>query len=283
MKNKHVLACVLDMCKKNENYDNKTLVTEACHEYMERIKACNILKYGNNKLHKNIARFTLPEVVTCSASCKGCYAKKRTFHVIKKSRLKNLFIIEHAMHDNYFYNLLNITLDYELNKHALNCKENLKLQPIMRWHDSGDIYNLRYLYFIIDVAKRHSDILFYTYTKNFEVWKEYKKLKDMGFIPDNFNIVSSYIYNHVNYFDFTKNFDNEIQALENILIKASSDNIKIYMCNYFFDKLPSEKQATILDLIEKYNNTIGFNPITSHCGLNCHACCKYEFVIFIKH
>ena len=75
-KDKNILENIACMCKKNQNY-NDDIINYSYNNYLNLNK--DILKKGNLKLNKNIARFPLPEVVTCSCNCHGCYAKKRLF------------------------------------------------------------------------------------------------------------------------------------------------------------------------------------------------------------
>lgn len=282
-KSKHVLKHVACMCLKKDAYNREDTIKEVYQGYIDHLKNKQILKFGNGKMSKNVARIDLPEVVTCMANCLGCYAKKQLFEKVIKYRLRNLFIIEHAMTNKkikkYFYK----KIKKELTEHVEDCYKN-NLTPCMRWHASGDIYRLEYLHAMLDIAWANPLVLFYTYTKNIHVYMEYKKLKDMGLIPNNFNIVSSIIYNHVNYFDFNNNFYNEIHALEDILKKARKDNIKIYLCNYAMDRIKEDYHKNmLLILLDNFHDVITYNKDTNdHCG-QCLACTCYDYVIFIKH
>lgn len=278
-KNTKVLEKISNMCKKNVNYTNEVIIS-SYKDFKELLNE-DILKFGNLKLAKNIARFSLPEIVTCSCNCLGCYAKKRLFNNVKKSRLKRLFLIEHALQDTILLNFLKIKLNYELKIHEFKCNLHRK-KPIMRWHDSGDIYSIEYFNFILDIAFENPFIHFYTYTKNMHVWLLYKKLQKENKIPKNFNIVCSYIYNHVNFFDFIHDFKNEFNSLKNIVKKARKDKIKIFLCNYYFDKMPIGYQIKLYNFIKKNKDVIKMYKNHATCG-KCSKCCDYEHVIFIKH
>ena len=277
-KDKNILKNIACMCKKNNNY-NDDIINYSYNNYLNLNK--DILKKGNLKLDKNIARFSLPEVVTCSCNCHGCYAKKRLFDNVKKSRLSNLFLIEHALNNNIFKEVLKSKIKIELLLHDYACKLSNK-KSLMRWHDSGDIYNLNHFYLLIDIAWENPYINFFTYTKNYIVWLEYLKLENENKLPKNFNIVSSFIYNHVNYFDFMHDFKNEFKALKNIVKKARKDNIKIFFCNYNFKKLPIGYQLKLYNYIKKNNDVIKIYKNYMPCG-KCYKCSLYKYVIFIKH
>lgn len=291
------------MLAKNPNYSAPELLKKSNATWHELLEKKEILKKGNKKLLDNIARFPMPEIVTCNANCRGCYAKKRTFEKVKKCRLDRLILIMYVLDNETIKKKFLEKIKNELKIHALICKIK-KLKPIMRWHDSGDIYNLDYFNLILEIAKNNKKIKFYTYTKNMQVWKKYQELKKENKIPDNFNIVSSFIYNHVNYFDLDTNLKNifkiELQELKKILDNARQENKKIFFCNYNFENLKNKiyfqkKDAKnkiifqltnyeiLVKLLDNYQDIISYYKDNLHaCGI-CHACCKYENVIFLKH
>lgn len=280
-KSKKTLAHVKDMCTKKQAYNNDNIIKSVFNSYHEYLQDRELLKYGNGKLSKNIARIDLPEVVTCCSDCQGCYAKKQLFISTVKYRLRNLFIIDSVINNNIIKQLFYNKINKELSKHVEKCKKTNQTS-CMRWHASGDIYCIDYLYVMFDIARDNKEILFYTYTKNFKVWLEYKKLKSMGLVPDNFNIVSSIIYNHVNFFDFKSNFISELNNFINILNKARHDNIKIYFCNYASDKLKLEHWIILQAVMDCYPDVVTYSKDIDHCG-QCLACTEYEHVLFIKH
>lgn len=65
---------------------------------------------------------------------------------------------------------------------------------VLRFHVAGDFFSQSYLKSIIILAKEHSNIDFYAYTKNIKGWLKCKKE-----IPDNLKFVASYggIYDHL--------------------------------------------------------------------------------------
>ena len=287
---KEVLKEVISMTKKNNNYNNVVTIKHAYSKAIEFLNKLNkniidnnILKYGNLKLENNIARFTLPEVVTCMANCHGCYAKKRLFATIKEYRLKNLFIILYLLKCNKFKNKFKEVLKLELNQHHENCIKNNKL-AIFRWHDSGDIFNLDYYNFIKDICNDNQNINFYTYTKNYKVYLQYLKDKEENKI-NNLNIVSSFIYGHVNYFDFMHNFDEEFHTFKQITKKLRDNKENVFICDYNFIKFKKHNIKNYNRLIRfiKNNKDIVFmNKKHVACG-SCHACMSFKYVCFLKH
>lgn len=279
-KSETVKAHVLNMCLKKPLYID--FIDKAYSDFSKMLdKSEKILKIGNLKLNNNIARFGLPEHVTCSCKCKGCYACKQLFQSVAISRLKNLFLIEHVLnmpeYTKKFINKMNL----ELGMHVAMCKY-LGLKPIMRWHDSGDIYSIEYLELMLKIASLNPDVKFYTYTKNIKVWEYYKNLKNGGNIPQNFNIVSSWLYGRNNIFDFVHNFKDEFKSLKECVKKARKDRKKIFICNYNIDKIMPENREKLYKYIDKNNDVIACNKYHKACG-KCTKCCSYEYVIFIKH
>lgn len=278
---KKILKTVACMCQKRDVYNKEELINKCFIEFRNKLKLNNeLLKKGNLKLDNNVARFPLPEVVTCCGNCKGCYAQKQVFPNVASSRLNNLFLIETALKKEDYKNKTIKKFVYELDKHYNDCQF-LEKKAVMRWHDSGDIYSIEYLYLIINIAELTPCVKHFTYTKNLLVWLEYKKLKDMGKIPANFNIVSSIIGNHVNYFDLIHNFNDEYKALKQCIIWAKKHGLNIFMCNYAIKNLPIGDRFKLYKLAKRHKN-FKIHKTPNKCG-KCLKCCDYELVAFIKH
>lgn len=241
-------------------------------------------KYGNLKLDSNIARFTLPEVLTCCCDCPGCYAKKMPYKSVKLFRLSNLIITLYALSDTTFHDKLLEVIHKELDKHKEKCIK-LHRAPIFRFHDSGDIFSSSYLQFMIEIVLMNPDIKFYGYTKNREAYSVYKKLKEeLGF--KNFNIVNSIVENSfMNYFDFIHNFKMEFKKFKDMIKMLRANNKKVFVCNYNLDHLFKENRfgyKTLLGYMLSNNDVISFADGHSVCG-ECTACCDFEYTVFIKH
>ena len=238
-----------------------------------------LFKYGNLKLEENIARLSLPEIITCSCACKGCYAMKMLFPNTKVARLINLLLVMSAIKDKDFRTVYLNQVHKELNAHVKRCiKKGQK--PIFRFHDSGDIFSDEYLRLIVEIVIKNPRVSFYTYTKNLDIFEEYEHLC----LP-NFNIVNSFITNHVNYFDLIHNFDKEFKIFQEIVNKFRGYGMSIFFCNYNFEKfkeLNANNYNTFISYLQKNKDVVQFTKKHLDCGV-CDACCKYEHTVFLKH
>ena len=151
----------------------------------------------------------------------------------------------------------------------------------MRFHASGDIFNMEYFELIKDIIKLNKKVKFYSYTKNMHAFLDYKKEKNMGNLK-NLNIVNSFINNHVNYFNFNDKKFNYDEFLS-IVLYCKDKNKKIFLCDY---SLKNHARKKLKKLIKDYKlqNTL-YLKLNCHCGSTCMACMssKYDFVIFCKH
>lgn len=289
---KNIYKIVKSMVENNKYYSKDIVIDTAYKQAKTIIKQISdgtfnkkFFRYGNLKLADNIAKFTLPEQVTCQFDCKGCYAKKMPYDSIKIFRLTNLFIILYALNDNKFGDILKDYIRKELEKHYDNCMRKRKL-PIVRFHDSGDIFSIPYLKYIFEIVVQNPKIYFYTYTKNAMAFNEYLKIKKDLKIK-NFNIVCSNILRFPNYFDFINNFDNEFKKLQEIVKEFKLFNTPLFFCNYNFEKLQERNESNYNKLIkffDKNKSIITYNKKHSVCG-DCVACSAggYRFVAFLKH
>ena len=287
---KEIINEVKKMMKSNPKYTQSDLkkAIEKASNIIGQIKNDTfdgkIFKYGNLKLEKNIARFTLPEVITCKARCPGCYASKMLWESTRVYRLTNLLIIINALRDENFNNHFTKQIQKELQLHEKKCKRMDRL-PIFRWHDSGDIFSKEYFYWMQKVMDVNQNIKFYTYTKNTQVYQTYLMLKNIGVPMHNFNIVNSFVLNHVNYFDFIHNFEQEFDAFKKIVETFRESKKKLFFCNYNFEKFKERNETNYNKLIEylkSNNDVVTFFVNHLDCG-QCSACCDYEYTVFLKH
>lgn len=287
---KEIINEVKKMMKSNPKYtqsDLKKAVTKA-DDVIYRIKNNlfdgKIFKYGNLKLEKNIARFTLPEVITCKARCPGCYASKMLWESTRIYRLTNLLIIMNALRDKDFNNHFTKQIQKELQLHEKKCKRAGKL-PMFRWHDSGDIFSVEYFNWMREVMSTNLNIKFYTYTKNTQVYQTYLMLKNIEPSMLNFNIVNSFILHHVNYFDFMHNFEVEFDIFKKIVETLKERGKKLFFCNYNFEKFKERDCKNYEKLIQYFkdnSDVISFFEKHLDCG-DCSACCSFEYTAFLKH
>ena len=287
---KEIINEVKKMMKSNPKYTQSDLkkAIEKASNIIGQIKngifKDKIFKYGNLKLEKNIARFTLPEVITCKARCPGCYASKMLWEPTRVYRLTNLLIIMNALRDESFNNPFKKQIQKELQLHEKKCKREGKL-PMFRWHDSGDIFSLEYFRWMRKVMSTNLNIKFYTYTKNTQVYQTYTMLKEIEPSMLNFNIVNSFILHHVNYFDFMHNFEQEFDTFKKIVETLRESKKKLFFCNYNFEKFKERNEANYNKLIEylkSNNDVVTFFVNHLDCG-QCSACCDYQYTVFLKH
>ena len=285
------LYILLDREVRPYRYRDSSMVNAAFEKSLDVINKMldgkfrgKFFKYGNLKLDTNIARFTLPEVITCNHSCPGCYAKKMPYKAVKLFRLSNLIITLYALRDTTFKEKLLQVIHKELDKHKEKCKK-INRVPIFRFHDSGDIFSSYYLKFMIDIVMQNPDIKFYGYTKNYDAYKEYEDVKrTMKFT--NFNIVNSVIENcFINYFDFIHSFKTEFAKFKDMIKILRAKGKKVFVCNYNLDRLFKENRfgyKMLLGYMLSNKDVISFADGHSVCGI-CTACCDFEYTVFIKH
>lgn len=133
---------------------------------------------GNKKIVDTLI-FNMPagKNGTCGQTCQGCYALKasRLYPNVKVQREHNKYLFDN--HKDTLLTLLLTQLHYS------------DLQ-VVRVHESGDFFSQEYLNFWIDIASLLPDKLFYAYTKTVNLF---------GNVPDNFNIINSWIDGKPNY------------------------------------------------------------------------------------
>lgn len=131
-----------------------------------------LLTKGNLKLSKKVAIFNLPAGITCPGAtkfcAKVCYAKKaqRNYPAVTPSRMKHLELTK----QKDFVDIM--------------VKEITKSKcPMVRIHESGDMYSQEYLDKWKAIATGMPKISFLAYTKSFDL--------DFEGIPKNFKLYFS--------------------------------------------------------------------------------------------
>lgn len=133
----------------------------------------------NSKLAKDgIVSINMPPVLTCPSAgiCKAyCYAQVGQ-QAMGKAKQKRLDAYNMFMNNPDEFQNLVISELLQANRR------------IVRWNDSGDIINKRYLEIMCNVAKHYPDIKFYAYTKSIPI------IIDYGWhnIPNNLKLIQSY-------------------------------------------------------------------------------------------
>ena len=122
---------------------------------------------GNTKFKRNDTSYfliwSLPSEITCPYAtelCKAsCYAKKaeRQYKQVLPCRQRNL----QATHERAFVSDMVQAIRY-----YTSLPKNKGKQCYFRIHESGDFYNLSYVYKWIEIAEKLPDVIFTAYTKS---------------------------------------------------------------------------------------------------------------------
>ena len=150
---------------------------------IDEIEMC--ISKGNRKIGR-VMNVSLPPIITCAncSECKFfCYDVKACLQypaTVIDARIRNYIILKKSMRE-YFDRI-----DAAMNRRRKN--------KFFRWHVAGEIVNYEYFSEMVDNARRHSDFIIWTYTKNYSIVNEYvKNHGDNRFIaiPRNFTIMFS--------------------------------------------------------------------------------------------
>lgn len=238
--------------KKNPLYtleDIKTAFNQVVDIYInKKYNNLKMVSYGNLKLSKNIMILNMPSVITCKYACKSCYTLKaeRLYKNTRIQRLRNYIIILLCQYDNNFKKIILQYFNNILNQHALLYNNN----AIMRIHESGDIFNKKYLNFLLKIVVNNPKIKFYSYSKQLTN----KQIDNINKKYNNFNIVKSIIdINNKKYINYGSH--DYIEKLKNELLK---NHQTCYICTYGSDN-------------------------ALKCGLECKACCNCSNILFYQH
>ena len=136
----------------------------------------------NAKIGDNVSILNLPPIKTCvnCATCsKSCYAMFRYgFPSVKARWDSNLKLTKSSS----FVDKASIELKY-------------KGSNIVRFHESGDFYNMAYINKCYKLAKQNPNIMFYGYTKNIEALK-LNKLQNVNIIYSLIKTELGYVRNY---------------------------------------------------------------------------------------
>lgn len=139
---------------------------------------------GNRKIGR-VMNVSLPPIMTC-ANCKECkylcYDVKACLqypNTVIDARIRNLSIL---MKDrNEYFN----RIDAAMSRRRKN--------KYFRWHVAGDIIDVDYFDRMVENARKHSDFIIWTYTKNYAVVNEWIRQHggNKKALPDNFTVMFS--------------------------------------------------------------------------------------------
>lgn len=144
------------------------------------IKMC--ISDGNKKIGR-VLNVSLPPIITCpncSHCQKLCYdikACNQYPNTVVDARARNLAILN-KNRDEYFGRIEDKISRRRKNKY-------------FRWHVAGDIVDYNYFERMVEMARRHPEFIFWTYTKAYGTVNEYVKRNGRDTIPANFSIMFS--------------------------------------------------------------------------------------------
>lgn len=139
---------------------------------------------GNRKIGR-VMNVSLPPIMTC-ANCKECkylcYDVKACLqypNTVIDARIRNLSIL--TKDRNEYFNRIDAAMSRR------------KKNKFFRWHVAGDIIDVDYFDRMVENARKHSDFIIWTYTKNYAVVNEW--IRQHGgskkALPDNFTVMFS--------------------------------------------------------------------------------------------
>lgn len=146
---------------------------------LDFIKLC--ISTGNDKIG-NVMNVSLPPMLSCgncAGCCTLCYDVKACmrFPNVVDARARNLAILRKDRGE-YFARI----------EKAISRRRKNKF---FRWHVAGDIVDADYFVNMVEIARRHPDFLFWTYTKMYHIVNQYCAEHGKETIPENFSIMFS--------------------------------------------------------------------------------------------
>lgn len=139
---------------------------------------------GNRKIGR-VMNVSLPPIMTC-ANCKECkylcYDVKACLqypNTVIDARIRNLSIL--TKDRNEYFN----RIDAAMSRRRKN--------KFFRWHVAGDIIDVDYFDRMAENARKHSDFIIWTYTKNYAVVNEWIRQHggNKKALPANFTVMFS--------------------------------------------------------------------------------------------
>lgn len=131
-----------------------------------------------------IFNWGIPAIKTCpwAGSCKaGCYATQQTYTwPVVAAAYEWRF--QQALRD-HFVDVMSAEITKISKRKAVRDK-----QLVIRIHDSGDFFNMRYMNKWLEIMARHPDVIFYAYTKSIAM---HQSLDAAGRLPNNYRWIQS--------------------------------------------------------------------------------------------
>lgn len=170
-------------------YSKETLkkVMEKAATLKEKYAAMNpanialCISTGNKKIGRvmNVSLMPIMTCANCSGCSKLCYDIKACLQYVNviDARIRNTVLLEKDRNE-YFDRI-----EKKISRRRKN--------KYFRWHVAGDIIDLDYFSRMCEIAARHPDFVFWTYTKNYSIVNEYCKRYGKDFIPENLHVMFS--------------------------------------------------------------------------------------------
>lgn len=152
--------------------------------FLSIVATCHVSVSRGNKKIEHVLNVSLPPVMTCG-NCSGCantcYAVKNAIRhgrIVINCWARNYAVLL-ADRERYFNEIETVISRRRTNKY-------------FRWHVSGEIVDYDYFAHMVDIARRHPDFTFWTYTKMYHIVNNYC-LRNGGrdAVPANFHIMFS--------------------------------------------------------------------------------------------
>ena len=172
------------MAYRNETIKAMMIQAFNLKKHYESMKASDIklaMSNGNRKIGK-VMNVSMMPIMTCGncKECMGyCYDIKACIQYknVIDARIRNTVLaINHR--EKYFA---------EIEKRISRRRTN----KYFRWHVSGDILDINYFSEMVEIARRHPDFVFWTYTKMYSIVNDYCDLFSVYSIPENLHIMFS--------------------------------------------------------------------------------------------
>lgn len=152
--------------------------------------ACDQLNTSmQNKKTGKVIAFNLPVELTCDHKCEcyslaDCYACGGCYQFSNNQA-------EYSENLNYFNNH---TAEEFINA-MIDIIKSHPSRSLFRWFTCGDIVNVKFLYCMVEIAKRCENIRFWTYTKKYGIVNTYVAQYGLESIPENLHIIFSHWMN----------------------------------------------------------------------------------------
>ena len=172
------------MAYKHETIRNLMSKAKEIRKYYESLTASDFkvsISNGNRKIGK-VVNVSMMPIMSCGncKECKGyCYDVKACIQYknVLDARIRN-YVFAVNYRKEYFEQI-----EQKISRRRKN--------KFFRWHVAGDILDIDYFTNMVEIARRHSDFVFWTYTKMYSIVNEYCDKYGKANIPNNFHIMFS--------------------------------------------------------------------------------------------